>query len=155
MPGWNRSSGDRSPKLQCKAPGATATVRGSCEGVGFVSLQSGGTEDLRTLLEQNGIRVRELAPQWEDMDELAAAIASLDLMVSIDNTTAHLAGALGRTVWVLLNRTPEWRYLRQGNSVPWYPSAHLFRQPRFGDWAAVMREVRAALEGWKKERASR
>lgn len=93
----------------------------------------------------NGVKVYDLLDDNHDMDESAALISALDLVVSVDNTVVHLAGALGRPVWVLLSASPEWRYPRTGAAMPWYPSARLFRQPRAGDWNSVLAEVRSAL----------
>jgi tetratricopeptide (TPR) repeat protein len=80
-----------------------------------------------------------------DLDECAALIRALDVVVAIDTTVAHLAGALGQRVWILLGQAPEWRYGLAGETMPWYPSARLFRQPAAGDWAALLESVRAAL----------
>ena len=73
-----------------------------------------------------------------DLDDLAALISALDLVVSVDNTNVQLAGALGRPVWVLLPGSPEWRYGVGGDSMPWYPSAKLYRRDQNEDWEAVL-----------------
>jgi hypothetical protein len=78
--------------------------------------------------------------------EVAAAIASVDLVVTIDTVFAHLAGALGRPAWVLLQADPDWRWMRDRDDSPWYPSLRLFRQARPGDWASVITRVRAELK---------
>ncbi|HVC12214.1 MAG TPA: tetratricopeptide repeat protein [Burkholderiales bacterium] len=92
-----------------------------------------------------------------DLDECAALIEALDLVVTIDTTAAHLAGALGQRVWILLSQAPEWRYGLSGAALPWYPSARLFRQPAAGDWRTVIDAVKRALvaECRKKEKAPR
>ena len=114
--------------------------------VGFVSLQYGqAVDDLAQLCDTHGVTVRSFAGEIADIDELAAAIAALDLIISVDNTVAHLAGALGRPVWILLPSAPEWRYLRSGGTMPWYPSARLFRQNRPREWETVIAETAAAL----------
>ncbi|CAO3372000.1 tetratricopeptide repeat protein [Azospirillum argentinense] len=77
----------------------------------------------------------------DDLDGLAAQIAATDLVVTIDNATAHLAGALGHPVWVLLSHAPDWRWLVGRDDSPWYPSARLFRQTRAGDWRAPLDAV--------------
>ncbi len=69
----------------------------------------------------------------------------MDLVISIDTSVAHLAGALGKPVWIMLPHSPDWRWLRDGDSSPWYPTARLFRQTTRGDWADVVRRVAAAL----------
>ncbi len=77
--------------------------------------------------------------------ETAALISALDLVITVDTSVAHVAGALGREAWVLLPYAPDWRWLLKRNDTPWYNSLRLFRQPSPGDWRSVMREVIAAL----------
>ncbi len=76
----------------------------------------------------------------------AAALQGLDLLISVDTATAHLAGALGRMVWVLLPFAPDWRWLLGRGDSPWYTGMRLFRQSSPGDWAPVMERVRAELQ---------
>ncbi len=87
----------------------------------------------------------DLAPGLTDFAETAAAIAALDLVVSVDTAVAHLAGALARDVWVMLPAAPDWRWLRAGDRSPWYPTMRLFRQDRDGDWTGVVDRVARAL----------
>jgi hypothetical protein len=77
--------------------------------------------------------------------DTAAAMASLDLIVACDTSIAHLAGALGRPVWVALKKDAEWRWLRGRDDSPWYPSMRLFRQPRRGDWTGAFDAIARAL----------
>jgi tetratricopeptide (TPR) repeat protein len=77
--------------------------------------------------------------------ETAALIAALDLVITIDTSVAHVAGALGCPAWVLLPRAPDWRWLSERNDTPWYDSLRLFRQPTPGDWRSVIDAVIAAL----------
>lgn len=93
----------------------------------------------------------DLAPEIRDFADTAAIMASLDLVVSSCTAPAHLAGALGVPLWVLLSHAPDWRWLLDRADSPWYPTARLFRQPRPGDWSAAVDEVAAALA----ERAAR
>ena len=81
----------------------------------------------------------------EDFADTAALIGHMDLVISIDTSVAHLAGALGVPVWIMLASSPDWRWLRDRDDSPWYPSARLFRQARRGDWDDVVRRVAAAL----------
>lgn len=112
-------------------------VRGAPD-IDFVSLQVGpAAKDLPG--------VPDLGASFTDFADTAAAMAGLDLVISVDTAPAHLAGALGVPLWVLLPAVPDWRWGLEGADTPWYPSARLFRQPRAGDWPAVLAAVAAAL----------
>lgn len=91
------------------------------------------------------------AAELTDFDATAALIAALDLVITIDTSVAHLAGALGRPVWILLRHSPDWRWLKDRTDSPWYPSARLFRQGADRDWAPVIAAVRAALAARGRE----
>jgi hypothetical protein len=82
-----------------------------------------------------------------DYGETAALIAALDLVITVDTSVAHVAGALGRPAWVLLPFAPDWRWLLSRDDTPWYDSLRLFRQPAPGDWGPVIKAVSAALAG--------
>ena len=121
--------------------------------VDFVSLQYGDVANgLAQLRIEHGVTVRSFGGEFADLDELAAAISALDLVVSVDTTVVHLAGALGRPVWVLLPSAPEWRYPRSGAAMPWYPSARQFRQRRPREWEPVLAEAAVALHQLKDAR---
>jgi len=92
--------------------------------------------------------ITDLAAELVDFGETAAAIAALDLVITADTAVAHLAGALGRPVWVMLPLAPDWRWLLGRDDSPWYPSMRLFRQPRVDDWDSVVAAVRAASAQW-------
>lgn len=94
---------------------------------------------------------RHHVPRLEgSLEEIAAVISALDLVISVDTSIAHLAGALGRPVWVLLPFVSDWRWLVERSDSPWYPTARLFRQRRRGDWAAVIAQVRGEVEQWAR-----
>ena len=80
-----------------------------------------------------------------DFGETAAMIANLDLVITVDTAMGHLAGALGKPVWILLPKAADWRWLLERSDSPWYPTARLFRQKNPGDWGPVVAEVAAAL----------
>ncbi|MCG6870988.1 MAG: tetratricopeptide repeat protein [Gammaproteobacteria bacterium] len=82
---------------------------------------------------------------WHELDELAALLRCLDLVITVDNSIAHLAAALGCETWVLLDRQCDWRWGRARKRSLWYPAARLFRQPQAGDWSAVTEAVALAL----------
>jgi Flp pilus assembly protein TadD len=88
----------------------------------------------------------DLTAEITDFADTAAFIESMDLIITVDTATAHLAGALGKPVWVLLGYAADWRYLMARTDSPWYPSMRLFRQPKHGDWRAVIIDVLDALK---------
>jgi len=77
---------------------------------------------------------------------------SLDLVICCDTSVAHLAGALGRPIWIALKFDAEWRWMRERDDSPWYPTARLFRQPAAGDWGAVFAAMAQALPGLAQSR---
>jgi len=85
-------------------------------------------------------------PFLHDFSEMSALVASLDLVITVDTSIAHLAGALGRPVWILLPVLPDWRWLLDREDSPWYPTAKLFRQGADRDWDPVIERVRRALD---------
>jgi ADP-heptose:LPS heptosyltransferase len=88
----------------------------------------------------------DLAPDLNDFADTAAAIEQLDLIVSVDTSVAHLAGAMAKPTWILLPKVPEWRWFMEGDASPWYPHVRLFRQAEAGDWNGVVKKVAEALE---------
>ena len=121
----------------------------------FYALQKEVNETDRAILSQAGIT--ELGTEFEDFSGTAAAIMQLDLVISVDTSVAHLAGALGKPVWLLLPFAPDWRWLLDRDDSPWYPSARLFRQSAIGESADQIRRVADALKiavDQKKTRAS-
>jgi ADP-heptose:LPS heptosyltransferase len=83
-----------------------------------------------------------------DFADTAGLVGEVDLVIAVDTSIAHLAGAMGRPTWVLLPYVPDWRWMLGRADCPWYPTMRLFRQPRAGDWEAVFTEVLAALRDW-------
>lgn len=108
------------------------------------SLQKGPqADDLKSL--PAGAPIIDLGSCTADLAETAAAVAELDLVLMTDTAVAHLAGALGKPVWLLLNRVPHWLWQTERGNTPWYPSMRLFRQRTWGDWNGVFDEAAAAL----------
>ncbi len=121
----------------------------------FVSLQKGKADELQQFQSAfSHLTLQDLAPQLQDFADTAAAIAPLDLVITVDTAVAHLAGALGKPVWILLATVPDWRWLLEREDSPWYPTARLFRQRQRGDWAEVMARVVEALATWLTDRAT-
>jgi|SRR5579884_1535117 len=89
--------------------------------------------------------IMPLGEEFGDFADAAAAISGLDLVISVDTAVAHLAGAMAKPLWLLLPFGADFRWLRERDDSPWYPSARLFRQPRFGDWGNVIDRVRDTL----------
>jgi ADP-heptose:LPS heptosyltransferase len=102
------------------------------------------------------ILVSNLGDQFDDFTDTAAAIENLDLVISIDTSVAHLAGAMGKCVWVLLKPDADWRWLLDREDNPWYPTMRLFRQREPGDWSEVLSrvasELRNRVDAWRKQR---
>jgi len=90
-------------------------------------------------------RVAFFGDALDDFTATAALIEQMDLVICVDTSLAHLAGSLGKPVWILLPYAPDWRWLLGRADSPWYPSARLFRQPAIGDWASVIANVRTAM----------
>lgn len=91
--------------------------------------------------------ITHFGEQLADFEQTAALVECMDVVVSVCTSVAHVAGALGRPLWVLLPFNADWRWLQDRSDSPWYPSARLFRQPRPGDWDSVVRTVQAELQG--------
>ena len=101
--------------------------------------------DLITALGGGGVDIVDLTAHLTDFMETAALISCLDLVITVDTSVAHLAGALGRPTWILLPHTPDWRWLLDRDDTPWYPNTRLFRQQAHGDWPHVFARMEAHL----------
>jgi Tfp pilus assembly protein PilF len=112
----------------------------AARGARFVSLQKGGAPL------PEGAEVTDLMADVADFSDTAAVIENLDLVISVDTSVAHLAGAMGKPVWLLNRYNGCWRWLAGRADSPWYPSMRVFSQPRPGDWRSVVAEVTAELD---------
>jgi tetratricopeptide (TPR) repeat protein len=117
--------------------------------IDFVSLQKGEPAEseliaMRDVIWPDG-NLTDAAPEIGDFDDTAGLIEMLDLLISVDTSTAHLAAAMGKPVWLLNRFDSCWRWLEHREDSPWYPTLRLFRQTTPGDWQGVMRRVEAAL----------
>ena len=137
----------RSLNLQQLAPFAAA------RGVKFYSLQKGPAAE-QAKNPPPGLQLHDLAPELNDFADTAAVMSLMDLIITTDTSVPHLAGALARPVWVMLQRNPDWRWLREREDSPWYPTMRLFHQSTRGDWDSVIAKVVDALSHWVKNRGS-
>ena len=128
----------RSLRLEQLAPLA------EIDGITFVSLQKGDAAGQATA-PPAGLRLVDWMDEVTDFADTAALVANLDLVISVDTSVAHLAGAMGKPVWILSRFDGCWRWLENRDDSPWYPTARLFRQPAPGQWEPVLIKVADAL----------
>jgi len=119
-------------------------------GVRLFSLQTELSPEDAAALETMGIP--DLGSGFGDFSASASAVQAMDLIVSVDTATAHLAGALGKPIWTMLSAIPDWRWFLERTDSPWYPTMRLFRQRRISDWTSVVDEVSASLMAFKQPR---
>ncbi|MGD0734463.1 MAG: tetratricopeptide repeat protein [Terracidiphilus sp.] len=119
------------------------------DGVTWISLQKGpGTDQLAAL--PGDIFIWDGSSGDKNLAETAALLAILDLVITTDTSIAHLAGAMGKPVWILLPYLSDWRWMQQIETTPWYPTARLFRQSSPGDWAGVVNRVSSELAAFPR-----
>ena len=121
----------------------------SLQGIQYINLQYGDCDkELKEAKEELAVKIYDWddANPLKDLDNFASQVAALDLVISIDNATVHMAGALGIPVWTLLPFSPNWRWMLNREDSPWYPTMKLFRQPVTGDWNSVMEKVAEELQ---------
>jgi tetratricopeptide (TPR) repeat protein len=126
-------------------------------GAAFYSLQLGAPSD-EIAARKAGPLLVDLSPHLADWGDTAAAIAALDLVITVDTAIAHLAGAMGKPVWTLVQFAPDWRWGPKGDTTHWYPSMRLYRQTRPKCWrdpiAAINRDLQALLQGGRRPAAA-
>jgi tetratricopeptide (TPR) repeat protein len=116
-------------------------------GLEFISLQyTDCAAEIEALRRKHGVVLHHWQEAIDDYDETAALVCAVDRVVSVCTALIHLTGAMGRSAWILVPAVPEWRYMREGERMPWYPAARLFRQPGIGEWSSVIEQV-AGLVG--------
>jgi len=123
----------------------TLASLGNIQGVRYFGLQKGGQATEADACPINAEFIN-FGGELTDFADTAAIISNLDLVLSVDTAVAHLAGAMGKPVWVMLAQPPYWLWLEEREDTPWYPTMRLFRQKVQGDWAEVIERVKAALE---------
>jgi Tfp pilus assembly protein PilF len=115
-------------------------------GASFVSVQYGDCQqEIAAFEHADGIELAHWQAPIDDYDETAALVSALDLVISVQTAVVHLAGALGKRTWVMVPSVPEWRYMAQGEVMPWYPSVKLWRQRQRGDWQPVISALCAEM----------
>jgi len=112
----------------------------------FVSLQKGPAA-AQIGAAESPLKMIDLTDQLNDFADTAALIANLDLVISVDTSIAHLAGAMGKPVWLLLPFAPDWRWMTERSDSPWYPTMQLFRQRELSNrWDMMVADLVKALE---------
>jgi tetratricopeptide (TPR) repeat protein len=134
--------------LRRSLPLATLAPLGALAGVHFVSLQKGSPA---SQLVTPPFPIFDPMPEVQDFADTAALIAGLDLVISVDTAIAHLAGAMGKPVWMLSRFDGCWRWLQARSDSPWYPSLRLYRQKALGDWSPVVAAIAADLAAFAAE----
>ena len=142
---WQGSPTHRGDRLR-SLPLSLFAPLGRVPSVHLISLQKGaGEEQITPNLNWGPLTVLEGRDEDGGFSDTAAILQHLDLVITCDTSVAHLAGALGRPVWVLLPIGSDWRWLEHRSDSPWYPTMRLFRQRLFRDWVSVLKEVEEAL----------
>jgi ADP-heptose:LPS heptosyltransferase len=103
-------------------------------------------------LPPTGFKVIPLGQDLKDFGDTAALLMNLDLLISVDTSVVHLAGALARPVWTIVARGPDWRWMLEREDTPWYPTMRLFRQQHLKQWGPVLQRIRDQLRTFVKER---
>lgn len=117
------------------------------EGVRFVSLQKGPAAEQAEIVPER-VDWDGVGPELDELDDAAAVIAELDLLIAVDTGLAHLAGAMGKAVWLMLQTPSEYRWMTGREDTPWYPTMRLFRQEAPREWGTVVERVAGALRRW-------
>ena len=135
----HENNANRSCALKCFMPLT------QMEGIHLFGLQKGDAAQEATHLPP-GMNFNNLGGELEDFSDTAGVIENLDLVISVDTAVAHLAGAMGKPVWVIVPHAPDWRWLMHREDSPWYPTMRLFRQKSRDDWAEVFQRLASELE---------
>jgi hypothetical protein len=140
---WASQSAHKTAPAKSVPLGALAPLA-AVQGVGFYSLQKGQAAQ-QAQRAPAGMRLIDLAGELNDFSDTAAAIANLDLVISVDTAVAHLAGAMAVPTWVLVRFPADWRWLLGREDSPWYPTMRLFRQEATKSWDEPVARLAAAL----------
>ncbi|TAM50705.1 MAG: tetratricopeptide repeat protein [Paraburkholderia sp.] len=141
---WSGSHTHQRNALRAVAPERYAQAFAGVAGVDWYSLQMGAAQDVARMA-QAGLQLIDRTSELNDFDDTAALIGSLDLVITVCTSVAHLAAALGRPTWVLLDGNPHWVWMTERRDSPWYPTVRLYRQRNYRDWTQPLADVRADL----------
>lgn len=141
---WSGSRGHKRNPLRAVPPADYAHAFRGLSGVEFVSLQVDGRDELATMAAE-GLPVTDYTADLRSFDDTAALISSLDLVITVCTSVAHLSGALGAPTWLLLDVCPHWVWMLERSDSPWYPSVTIYRQQAYRAWGPVVERVAADL----------
>jgi Flp pilus assembly protein TadD len=141
---WAGLPGKRTDAMR-SIPFSKLDPLGRVEGNRFFSLQKG--EASREAAGQNGLALTDWTEELKDWSDTAALVNNLDLVITVDTAVAHLAGAMGKAVWMMMPPVNDWRWMLDRTDSPWYPTMKIFRQKKRGDWCGVIDEVAMELRG--------
>jgi tetratricopeptide (TPR) repeat protein len=142
---WTGSLNHQRNPLRALSPERYAQAFGGLAGIEWHSLQLGASDGVARMARE-GLHVIDRTNECENFDETAALIGSLDIVVTVCTSVAHLSAALGRPTWLLLDINPHWVWMTERRDSPWYPTITLYRQRHYRDWTAPLQQVRADLE---------
>lgn len=164
---WQRRLGPKeSPTIGIAWSGRPSHLHDHLRSIALVRMTEIAPPGIRLVSLQNEVRpadekdmsatknIVHFGSELEDFSDTAALVSLMDLVISVDTAVAHLAGALGKPVWILLPYAPDWRWLVNRADSPWYPTADLFRQPEIGDWDSVLERVAHRLRNNWPQRAN-
>ena len=138
---WSGNAAHRNDRLRSMS--AAALLQAIAPGIELYSLQKEIRDSDKPALQAR--HVIDVSARLNSLEDTAALIQHMDLVISVDTSVAHLAGALGKPTWILLSQLPDWRWLMNRPDTPWYGSARLFRQGQWGVWDDVLAQVQQAL----------
>lgn len=142
---WTGSRNHQRNPVRAVPPECYAEAFLGISGVDWYSLQPGAAEDIERMA-RAGLSVIDRTSELASFDDTAALIANLDVVVTVCTSIAHLAAALGRPTWLLLDVNPHWVWMTERRDSPWYPSVRLYRQRDYRDWTGPLAELRLHLE---------
>lgn len=139
---WTGSRTHQRNPLRAVPPVLLARALAGHTGIEFHSLQKDATEDVAQL-KAAGLHVVDHTAEFQSFDDTAALISNLDLVITVCTSIAHLAGALGKPTWLLLDVNPHWVWMTERQDSPWYPTVRLYRQHAYRDWSAPLQALAA------------